>query len=104
MFIFMKFNFTISFLAYKDYKEYMLHLKVKEYLLTIMIQRIVIIGCGPTALGASLRLKELGILRQDVQVLILEKSDAPGGLSRSFRDKQGFLWDLGGHVVFSHYD
>jgi protoporphyrinogen oxidase len=59
-----------------------------------------IIGAGPTGLGAAHRLSELGI----TDYLVLEKNAYPGGLSASFRDDQGFTWDIGGHVVFSHYD
>ncbi|PTN34163.1 NAD(P)/FAD-dependent oxidoreductase [Desulfonatronum sp. SC1] len=59
-----------------------------------------IIGAGPTGLGAAQRLRELDV----TDYLILEKNAHPGGLSASFRDDQGFTWDIGGHVVFSHYD
>ena len=66
-------------------------------------QRIVIIGTGPTGLGAARRLYELGILNGNTQVVILEKEANAGGLATSMLDKKGFLWDMGGHVVFSHY-
>ena len=66
-------------------------------------QRIVIIGAGPTGLGVAYRLYELGVLRSRTQVAILEQTDEPGGLASSYRDKYGFLWDNGGHVIFSHY-
>lgn len=58
-----------------------------------------ILGAGPTGLGAAHRLLELGIK----DFLILEKNSHAGGLSASFQDAQGFTWDIGGHVVFSHY-
>jgi UDP-galactopyranose mutase len=64
-----------------------------------MSQRIVIIGAGPTGLGAGYRLQELG---HDDWV-ILEASDRVGGLATSFTDEDGFTWDIGGHVMFSHY-
>ncbi|HEX8343466.1 MAG TPA: FAD-dependent oxidoreductase, partial [Actinoplanes sp.] len=64
-----------------------------------MSQRIVIIGAGPTGLGAGYRLQELG---HDDWV-ILEASDRVGGLATSFTDDDGFTWDIGGHVMFSHY-
>ena len=67
-------------------------------------QRIVIIGAGPTGLGAAQRMLELGIMRSDSQLIILEQESAPGGLATSRRDDEGFLWDMGGHVVFSHYN
>lgn len=62
--------------------------------------RILILGAGPCGLGAALRLKRLG--QSDFEVL--EASDVPGGLARSFVDPQGFTWDIGGHVQFSHYE
>ena len=59
-----------------------------------------ILGAGPTGLGAAWRLNELG--RDDW--LLLEAADHPGGLASSYLDEQGFTWDVGGHVQFSHYD
>lgn len=61
--------------------------------------RIVIIGAGPTGLGAALRCEDLG---HDNWVMI-DAAEEQGGLSRSFVDEKGFTWDLGGHVIFSHY-
>jgi len=34
---------------------------------------------------------------------LFERSDRAGGLAASVTDPQGFVWDHGGHVVFSHY-
>lgn len=59
-----------------------------------------IIGAGPCGLGAALRLQELG----ENDFLILEKENYAGGLATSFVDDQGFTWDVGGHVQFSHYE
>lgn len=62
-------------------------------------QRIVIIGAGPTGLGAAWRLQELGHKNWTV----VDANDYAGGLATSFVDDQGFTWDIGGHVLFSHY-
>src|ERR1700730_224595 len=64
-----------------------------------MTGKIVIIGAGPTGLGAGYRLKELGY--NDFQ--IYERSPHIGALASSFTDSAGFTWDIGGHVMFSHY-
>lgn len=59
-----------------------------------------IIGAGPTGLGAAHRLKQLGM----DDYIVLERHDHAGGLAASFKDDKGFTWDIGGHVVFSHYE
>jgi protoporphyrinogen oxidase len=61
--------------------------------------RFLIIGAGPTGLGAAYRLKELG----QSDFLVLERDKHVGGLASSFVDDKGFTWDIGGHVQFSHY-
>lgn len=65
-----------------------------------MTERIVILGAGPTGLGAAYRLGELGHRDWD----IYERADHPGGLASSYTDEHGFIWDHGGHVMFSHYE
>jgi len=62
--------------------------------------RIVILGAGPTGLGAAHRLHELGYKNW----VLIDKDAEAGGLAGSVVDGKGFTWDLGGHVIFSHYD
>jgi protoporphyrinogen oxidase len=61
--------------------------------------KVVIIGAGPTGLGAAYRLKELGY----TNFKLFDRHPYIGGLAHSFTDDQGFTWDIGGHVMFSHY-
>lgn len=61
--------------------------------------KFLIIGAGPTGLGAAYRLREQG----EHDYLILERNAWVGGLAASFQDDAGFTWDIGGHVLFSHY-
>jgi protoporphyrinogen oxidase len=61
---------------------------------------ILIVGAGPTGLGAAWRLDALG----HDDWLLCEGSTHAGGLASSVVDAHGFTWDLGGHVQFSHYD
>ncbi len=65
-----------------------------------MTKKIVIIGSGPTGLGAAYRLKDLG----HENVTILERNNYVGGLSASFKRDSGYTVDIGGHVLFSHYE
>jgi len=61
--------------------------------------KIVIIGSGPCGIGAGWHLFKNGYNNW----VIYEKNAYPGGLSASFKDAKGFTWDIGGHVLFSHY-
>jgi len=62
--------------------------------------KLLILGAGPCGLGAAYHLNKLG--HTDWQ--LFERNSHVGGLSASFKDTQGFTWDVGGHVLFSHYD
>jgi protoporphyrinogen oxidase len=62
--------------------------------------RIVIVGAGPTGLGVGYRLRELGY----DNFLMLEARDRVGGLASSETSANGFIYDIGGHVLFSHYE
>lgn len=61
---------------------------------------ILILGAGPTGLGAAWRLNELS----HDHWTVFERAPRVGGLSSSFLDEKGYTWDVGGHVLFSHYD
>ena len=60
---------------------------------------ILIAGAGPCGLACARELDRLG----HDDWLILEREDHPGGLASSVIDAAGFTWDMGGHVVFSHF-
>src|SRR5258706_15466360 len=59
----------------------------------------VIIGAGPAGLTAALEL----IARTDVRPIVIEASDAVGGISRTV-NFNGYRMDLGGHRFFSKSD
>ena len=63
-------------------------------------QKIVIIGAGPTGLAAGYRLKELGYNN----FKMFEARHKVGGLASSETSPNGFIYDIGGHVLFSHYE
>lgn len=62
--------------------------------------KILILGAGPCGLGAAYHLHKLGYTNWQ----LYERNNYVGGLSASFEDDKGFTWDIGGHVLFSHYD
>ena len=51
-----------------------------------------------TGLGAATRLEQL-----NKEFLILDSNPIPGGLASTDETPEGFLFDVGGHVIFSHY-
>ena len=61
---------------------------------------IVIIGMGPTGIGAAMHALEIG----GTDFVALEQSTSAGGLAASEVDRTGFTWDRGVHLQFSHYD
>lgn len=63
------------------------------------MKKIVILGAGPTGLGAAYRLREIG--HEDF--VILESRATAGGLASSETSANGFVYDIGGHVLFSHF-
>ncbi|KAI4243984.1 MAG: hypothetical protein L6R40_003195 [Gallowayella cf. fulva] len=60
---------------------------------------ILVIGAGPTGLGAAKRLHQLN----GPSWLIIDSNETPGGLASTDVTPEGFLYDVGGHVIFSHY-
>ena len=61
---------------------------------------VLIVGAGPTGLGAATRLNQLN---HKSWKLVDAFGDA-GGLACTDVTPEGFLFDMGGHVIFSHYD
>src|SRR5690242_15281811 len=61
--------------------------------------RVLILGAGPTGLGAAYRLKELG----HESFHGYERAGHVGGLAASLVEEHGLTWDVVGHIQFSHY-
>lgn len=61
---------------------------------------VLVLGAGPTGIGAAWRLRALGSQAPDW--LVLEASARTGGLAGTVVDDAGYRWDLGGHVIYSH--
>ncbi|KAI9189739.1 hypothetical protein H9P43_001172 [Blastocladiella emersonii ATCC 22665] len=60
---------------------------------------VLIIGAGPTGLGAAKRLQHL----KHESWLVIDAFSEAGGLASTDVTPEGFLYDVGGHVIFSHY-
>ncbi|RPB10897.1 FAD/NAD(P)-binding domain-containing protein [Morchella conica CCBAS932] len=60
---------------------------------------VLVIGAGPTGLGAAKRLNQLN----EASWLLVDSNETPGGLASTDVTPEGFLYDVGGHVIFSHY-
>ncbi len=61
------------------------------------LPRIIIVGAGPCGIGAAWHLDRLSYPHWG----LFEQNPYAGGLAASFRDRAGFTWDIGGHVLFS---
>ncbi|PLW15812.1 hypothetical protein PCANC_01371 [Puccinia coronata f. sp. avenae] len=60
---------------------------------------VLVIGAGPTGLGAARRLHQL----KNESYLVVDEQSEAGGLASTDVTAEGFLFDVGGHVIFSHY-
>lgn len=60
---------------------------------------VLVIGAGPTGLGAAKRLNQV----DGPSWMIIDSNEKPGGLASTDTTPEGFLYDVGGHVIFSHY-
>ncbi|TDZ34780.1 hypothetical protein C8035_v002525 [Colletotrichum spinosum] len=60
---------------------------------------VLVIGAGPTGLGAAKRLNQI----DGPSWLLVDSADKAGGLASTDVTPEGFLYDVGGHVIFSHY-
>ncbi|KAI9737379.1 MAG: hypothetical protein M1834_009533 [Cirrosporium novae-zelandiae] len=60
---------------------------------------VLVIGAGPTGLGAAKRLNQI----DGPSWMIVDSNGTPGGLASTDVTPEGFLYDVGGHVIFSHY-
>ncbi len=61
--------------------------------------KIIILGAGPCGISAGWYLFKNKYPNYE----IYEKNNYAGGLSASFKDNKGFVWDIGGHVLFGEH-
>lgn len=67
---------------------------------------VLILGAGPTGLGAAWRMERSKDSSQTMRTdwMIIDAASGPGGMACTEEDDKGFRWDLGGHVIHSRYD
>ncbi|GMH69347.1 hypothetical protein TrST_g1136 [Triparma strigata] len=64
-----------------------------------------IVGSGPTGLGAASRMSQHErTMHMKLDYLLIDANEEAGGLACTDVTEEGFLFDLGGHVIFSHFD
>ncbi|CAD7963816.1 unnamed protein product [Amoebophrya sp. A25] len=61
---------------------------------------VLVLGSGPCGLGAATRLNQL---KHNDWLLVADCAEA-GGLAMTDVTPEGFLFDMGGHVIFSHWN
>ena len=59
----------------------------------------IIIGAGPTGIGAARRFEDVN----NHDYLLLDQNSQAGGLASTEVTPEGFLFDVGGHVVIFAY-
>lgn len=60
---------------------------------------VLVVGAGPTGLGAASRL----MMHGHPDWIMIDSFPEAGGLASTDVTPEGFLFDVGGHVIFSHY-
>ena len=66
------------------------------------VEPIVIIGGGPTGLGAAWQLEKLAAANNFVPYLLIEQEARAGGSATSIITPEGFTFDQGSHVLYPH--
>ncbi|PNW82079.1 hypothetical protein CHLRE_06g272900v5 [Chlamydomonas reinhardtii] len=61
---------------------------------------VLVVGAGPTGLGAATRL----VQHDHKDWLLIDAAPEAGGLACTDVTPEGFLFDMGGHVIFSHWE
>lgn len=61
--------------------------------------KVLIVGAGPCGLAASREFQQRDLPNWN----LIESQTQAGGLASTLTTEEGFLFDIGGHVIFSHY-
>src|ERR1017187_5195252 len=64
---------------------------------------LLLLGAGPCGIGAATRIEALHAAGEaDPSYLLIDGRDSLGGMASSVTTDEGFLFDLGSHVLFPH--